>query len=217
MASRRVPADVAAGLASLTAGGLPTVLVHVPRIRALVQRVDDGCHHLVQRTHSAPREAVSRTLDVAFGTTVDWTVRVAVTARLLRDGTCARGTTVAAIAARAEVTQQTLYLAWGSKRAPARRRRRRRHGVGGADELRRVAREHPRASRRRRGNGAVCLRAVSRLFVDVALRTHFYRVCCVQRVGASVSPAGSVGHMAWANSVNAVASRSGGAASVASS
>lgn len=50
MVSRRVPADVAAGLASLTAGGPPTVLVHLPRTRALVQRVDDGCYKLVQRT-----------------------------------------------------------------------------------------------------------------------------------------------------------------------
>jgi undecaprenyl-diphosphatase len=84
MASRRVPADVAAGLGSLAAGAALTVLVHVPRTRALVQRVDDGWFHLVQRTRSGPREVASRILDVGFGTTVDWTVRVAVTAELLR-------------------------------------------------------------------------------------------------------------------------------------
>jgi undecaprenyl-diphosphatase len=84
MASRRVPADVAAALGSLAAGVAVTVLVHVPRTRVLVQHLDDGWYHLVQHTNSAPREAVSRILDVAFGTTVDWTVRVAVTGQLLR-------------------------------------------------------------------------------------------------------------------------------------
>jgi membrane-associated phospholipid phosphatase len=84
MASRRIPADVAAALGSLTAGAAVTVLVHVPRTRALLQHVDDGWYHLVQHTNSTPREVASRVLDVAFGTTVDWTVRVAVTAQLLR-------------------------------------------------------------------------------------------------------------------------------------
>jgi undecaprenyl-diphosphatase len=84
MVNSRVPADVAAGLGSLAAGAALTVLVHVPRTRVLVQRVDDEWYHLVQRTRSGPREATSHTLDVAFGTTVDWTVRVAVTAQLVR-------------------------------------------------------------------------------------------------------------------------------------
>ncbi len=84
MTSRRVPPDVAAGLAGMAAGAAVTALVHWPRTRPLVQRVDDGWYRLVQGTHSAPREAAARTLDVAFGTTVDWTVRVAVTAQLLR-------------------------------------------------------------------------------------------------------------------------------------
>ena len=84
MTGRRVPADVAAALGSLAAGAAVTVLVHVPHARAVVQRADDGWYHLVQHSNSPPREAASRILDVAFGTTVDWTVRVAVTAQLLR-------------------------------------------------------------------------------------------------------------------------------------
>jgi hypothetical protein len=42
-------------------------------------------------------------------------------------------------------------------------------------------------------------------------------VCCVQRDGASIGSRGSASHMASASSVNAVARRSGGGASVASS
>lgn len=83
MIGSRVPADVAAGLGGLAVGAAVTALVHAPRTRPLVQRVDDGWYHLVQRTHTAPREAASRTLDIAFGTAVDWTIRVAVTADLL--------------------------------------------------------------------------------------------------------------------------------------
>jgi undecaprenyl-diphosphatase len=84
MPSRRVPAELAAGLAGIAAGAVVTALVHRPRTRPLVQRVDDGWYRLVQRTHAAHRETASRTLDIAFGTTVDWTVRLAVTAQLLR-------------------------------------------------------------------------------------------------------------------------------------
>jgi membrane-associated phospholipid phosphatase len=83
MTSSRVPADLAAGLAGIAVGAAVTALVHTPRTRPFVQRVDDGWYHLVQRTHAGPREAASRTLDVAFGTTVDWTVRIAVTAQLV--------------------------------------------------------------------------------------------------------------------------------------
>jgi membrane-associated phospholipid phosphatase len=82
--SRRVPADLVAGLAGIAAGAAVTVLVHASRTRPLIQRVDDGWYRLVQHTHAAPREVASRTLDVAFGTTVDWTVRLAVTAQLVR-------------------------------------------------------------------------------------------------------------------------------------
>jgi undecaprenyl-diphosphatase len=83
MVSRRVPADVAAALGSLAAGATVTVLVHRPGTRSLVQQVDDGWYDLIQRTNSPPREAASRILDVAFGTTLDWTIRAAVTVQLL--------------------------------------------------------------------------------------------------------------------------------------
>jgi len=82
--NRRLSADLVAGLGGIAAGAAVTVLVHAPRTRPLVQRVDEGWYRAVQRTHAAPREAASRTLDVAFGTTVDWTVRLAVTGQLLR-------------------------------------------------------------------------------------------------------------------------------------
>ena len=84
MPNRLVPVDLGAGLAGIAAGAAVTVLVRSPHTRPLVQQVDDGWYRLVQRTHAGPREAASRTLDVAFGTTVDWAVRVAVTAQLLR-------------------------------------------------------------------------------------------------------------------------------------
>jgi hypothetical protein len=48
-------------------------------------------------------------------------------------------------------------------------------------------------------------------------RTLLHRVCCVEPDGAGVGCGGSAGHMACASSVNAVATRSGGGASVASS
>ena len=50
-----------------------------------------------------------------------------------------------------------------------------------------------------------------------AALTRVDRVCCVQRDGASVGSGRSAGHMASASSVNAVARRSGGETSVASS
>src|SRR3954471_7726884 len=84
MPSRRMPTQLVAGLAGIAAGAAVTALVHTPRTRPLLQRVDDSWYRLVQPSHAAPREAASRTLDVAFGTTVDWTVRLAVTAQLLR-------------------------------------------------------------------------------------------------------------------------------------
>ena len=84
MPNRLVPVDLGAGLAGIATGAAVTALVRSPRTRPLVQQVDDGWYRLVQRTHAGPREAASRTLDVAFGTTVDWTVRLAVTAQLVR-------------------------------------------------------------------------------------------------------------------------------------
>ncbi len=81
---RRVPDGLVSGLVGIATGAAVTVLVHAPRTRPLVQGVDEGWYRLVQRTHAAPRETASRTLDVAFGTAVDWTVRLAVTAQLLR-------------------------------------------------------------------------------------------------------------------------------------
>ena len=81
---RRVPADVAAAAGLLGAGVVLTALVHVPRTRAAVQRLDDRWYALVQRTRTPPHTVAARTLDVAFGTHVDWTVRALVTADLLR-------------------------------------------------------------------------------------------------------------------------------------
>jgi undecaprenyl-diphosphatase len=81
---RRVPADVAAAAGLLTAGVVITVLVHAPRTRAAVQRLDERWYELVQRTRTPPATGAARTLDVAFGTHVNWTVRVLVTAELVR-------------------------------------------------------------------------------------------------------------------------------------
>ena len=60
MASRRVPADVAAALGSLAAGAAVTVLVHRPGTRSLVQQVDHGWYDQVHRTNTPPREAAAR-------------------------------------------------------------------------------------------------------------------------------------------------------------
>ena len=81
---RRVPADVAAAAALLVGGVAVTARVHVPRTRDAVQRLDDRWYALVQRTRTPPYTAVARTLDIAFGTHVNWTVRVLVTADLVR-------------------------------------------------------------------------------------------------------------------------------------
>jgi membrane-associated phospholipid phosphatase len=88
----------------MAAGAAVTALVHARPTRPLVQRVDDGWYRLVQRTHGAPREAVSRALDVGFGTTIDWTVRLAVTGQLLRTRRWAALTGWAATVALGEIS-----------------------------------------------------------------------------------------------------------------
>jgi membrane-associated phospholipid phosphatase len=80
----RIPADAAAALGLLGAGAAVTVLVIAPRTRRLVHRLDERWYELVQRSRSAPVTAASKALDVGFGTTLDWSVRAAVTAHLLR-------------------------------------------------------------------------------------------------------------------------------------
>lgn len=81
---RRMPRDVAAGAILIGVGTGVTALVHVPRTRAAVQRLDDRWFGYVQRTRTSRQRAAAKTLDVTFGTTVDWTVRALVTAELLR-------------------------------------------------------------------------------------------------------------------------------------
>ncbi|MFL6128155.1 MAG: phosphatase PAP2 family protein [Mycobacteriales bacterium] len=82
--ARRVPGDVAAAAGLLAVGAVTTALVHMPRTRAAVQRLDDRWYALVQRTRSPEHAAAAKVLDVAFGTHIDWTVRALVTADLLR-------------------------------------------------------------------------------------------------------------------------------------
>jgi len=81
---RRVPADVAAAAGLLGAGAVLTALVHIPRTRAAVQRLDDRWYAVVQRTRTPVQAVAARALDVAFGTHVDWTARALVTVVLLR-------------------------------------------------------------------------------------------------------------------------------------
>jgi membrane-associated phospholipid phosphatase len=69
----------------LVAGAAVTAAVVLPRTREAVQRVDERWYRFVQRHRSAPLHVASRTLDVALGTTVDWTARIAVTGVLLRE------------------------------------------------------------------------------------------------------------------------------------
>jgi undecaprenyl-diphosphatase len=84
MGRRRVPGDVVAAVALLAVGGITTALVHVPRTRAVVQRLDDRWYALIERSRTPPHTAAAKVLDVAFGTQIDWTVRVLVTADLVR-------------------------------------------------------------------------------------------------------------------------------------
>jgi membrane-associated phospholipid phosphatase len=76
--------DAAAGLGILAAGLGITGLVALRQTRAGLQRIDDRWYELIQRSRTAPRMAASRILDVGFGTTLDWSARVAVTVLLMR-------------------------------------------------------------------------------------------------------------------------------------
>jgi membrane-associated phospholipid phosphatase len=84
MGRRRVPGDVVAAAGLLAVGVVTTALVHVPRTRAVVQRLDDRWYALIERTRTPPHTAAAKVLDIAFGTQIDWTVRVLVTADLVR-------------------------------------------------------------------------------------------------------------------------------------
>jgi len=85
---RRADADDAAHLRAalrlLAAGGALTVAVVVPGTREVLHRLDEAWYAEVQRHRTPAMAAASKVLDVAFGTTIDWTVRAAVTAALLR-------------------------------------------------------------------------------------------------------------------------------------
>jgi membrane-associated phospholipid phosphatase len=76
--------QLAVGVALMGVGAVTTALVAVQRSRDSVQQADDAWYDLVQRTRSPLRTEVSRALDVGFGTTIDWTARVFVTAVLVR-------------------------------------------------------------------------------------------------------------------------------------
>jgi undecaprenyl-diphosphatase len=77
-------AQAIAGAGLLGVGAALTAGIVQPRARAAIQDVDDRWYRLVQRHRSAPLTAASRVLDVALGTTVDWTVRIGMTAVLVR-------------------------------------------------------------------------------------------------------------------------------------
>jgi len=77
-------ADVAAGVGLLAAGAAVTAAVVLPRSRRLVQQVDERWYRFVQAHRQPSLGRASRVLDVALGTTVDWTVRLGVTGLLVR-------------------------------------------------------------------------------------------------------------------------------------
>lgn len=76
--------QVIVGGVLLVGGAAITVLVAARRTRDDIQRLDEAWYALVQRTRSAGRTAISRVLDIGFGTTSDWTARILVTAVLVR-------------------------------------------------------------------------------------------------------------------------------------
>jgi membrane-associated phospholipid phosphatase len=77
-------ADAVAGVALLGAGAAVTIAVVLPGRSAVVQQVDERWYRFVQRHRHVVLGQVSRVLDVALGTTVDWTVRIGVTGLLVR-------------------------------------------------------------------------------------------------------------------------------------
>lgn len=72
------------GVALLGVGATTTALVAARRTREGIQRLDDAWYDLVQQSRSGARTTISRMLDVGFGTTIDWTARILVTAVLVR-------------------------------------------------------------------------------------------------------------------------------------
>jgi membrane-associated phospholipid phosphatase len=84
-AGRRDPGtDTMLGAVLLGAGAALTAGLVSGRTRAAVQDVDDRWYALVQRSRTPPLGAASRVLDVALGTGLDWTARLALTALLVR-------------------------------------------------------------------------------------------------------------------------------------
>lgn len=49
-----------------------------------MQRLDDRWYAVVQNSRTQPQTAAAKTLDVAFGTTIDWSLRALVSAHLVR-------------------------------------------------------------------------------------------------------------------------------------
>jgi membrane-associated phospholipid phosphatase len=83
--SRRVDEPrIVLGIVLLTVGAATSGLVAAKRSRKGIQQLDDAWYDLVQRTRSTLRTTTSRLLDIGFGTTIDWTARVLVTAALVR-------------------------------------------------------------------------------------------------------------------------------------
>jgi undecaprenyl-diphosphatase len=77
-------AQVVAGGVLLAAGAAVTAGFAVPAVRRAVQDADDRWYGLVQRNRRVPLGVASRVLDVALGTEIDWTARLALTVLLAR-------------------------------------------------------------------------------------------------------------------------------------
>jgi membrane-associated phospholipid phosphatase len=82
--SRRGEPHVIVGGVLLVGGAATTALVAARGTRDDIQRLDDAWYALIQSTRSAGRTAMSKVLDIGFGTTSDWTARILVTAVLVR-------------------------------------------------------------------------------------------------------------------------------------
>ncbi len=84
-APRRVSEpNVVVGVVLLGVGAATTALVAARRTREGIQQLDEAWYGVMQRTRSTGRTTISRVLDIGFGTTIDWTARVLVTAVLIR-------------------------------------------------------------------------------------------------------------------------------------